>query len=70
MKKSDAIEIFKTQAELARALGITRAAIHQWPDELTQRQSDEVTGAALRLGLIPVAADVSGGAVAAQQQAA
>ena len=42
--------MFDSQAGLARALGISRAAVAQWPDELTQRQIDEITGAALRLG--------------------
>jgi DNA-binding transcriptional regulator YdaS (Cro superfamily) len=32
MRKADAIAAFGTAAELARALGITRAAIHQWGD--------------------------------------
>ena len=32
MNKADAIKAFGTAAELARALGITRAAVHQWGD--------------------------------------
>lgn len=50
MTKKEAIAMFGTVIGLARALGITRAAIYQWPEELTQRQADEITGAALRLG--------------------
>lgn len=50
MTKSEAISIFGSGAELARALGITRAAISQWPEILHQRDIDRVTGAALRLG--------------------
>jgi len=56
MTKADAIRLFETQAGLARALGITRAAIAQWPDELTQRQADEVTGAAVRMNKLPAPA--------------
>ncbi len=50
MNKSHAIEIFGSVAALADALGIRRQAIYQWPDVLNQRLSDEVTGAAVRLG--------------------
>ena len=50
MTKSEAIKIFGSGAELARALGITRGAVSQWPEDLPQRDSDAVTGAALRLG--------------------
>lgn len=37
---------------MGRALGLTRGAIHNWPNELTTRQQDEVIGAAIRLGKI------------------
>lgn len=50
MRKSDAIRIFETGAALARAVGLSRGRISQWPDELTQKQADLVIGAALRLG--------------------
>jgi transcriptional regulator with XRE-family HTH domain len=52
MTKQDAIQIFKTQAAIALALGITRSAVSQWPEELDQRTADEITGAALRLGIL------------------
>lgn len=52
MTKQDAIQIFKTQAAIALALGITRSAVSQWPEELDQRTADEINGAALRLGLL------------------
>lgn len=52
MRKREAIELFETGAGLARAVGLTRGRISQWPDELTQKQVDLVVGAALRLGKI------------------
>jgi len=51
MNKKQAKYIFRGTANLAKALDITRQAIHQWPSELTQRQEDTVMGAALRLGI-------------------
>jgi len=52
MTKKEAVEIFKNQSGLARAVGLSRGRISQWPDELTQKQTDLVRGAALRLGLL------------------
>ena len=52
MKKSDAIAIFDTATALARAVGLTRSRISQWPERLTQKQQDLVIGAAFRLGKI------------------
>ena len=49
MKKQIAAELFGNQSALGRAVGRHRATISQWPDELTQQQSDEITGAAIRL---------------------
>lgn len=49
MKKHEAIALFGTTRELAAALGITRHAIYQWPDDLPQDQADRVIGAAVRL---------------------
>ena len=55
MKKRDAISLFgSTQSALGAALGITKSAISQWPDDLTQPQIDWVTGAVVRLGKIKV----------------
>jgi DNA-binding transcriptional regulator YdaS (Cro superfamily) len=51
MKKSDAIQIFGNASALARAVGLTRGRISQWPSKLTQKQADLVNGAALRLGM-------------------
>jgi len=53
MTKNDAIGLFGTVKYLADALGVTRHAIYQWPDELTQDQEDRVVGAGVRLGKLP-----------------
>ena len=53
MKKSKAVALFgNSAASLARAVGLSRSRISQWPENLTQKQSDLVIGAALRLGKI------------------
>lgn len=51
MRKEDAIRMFGDVASLAAALGITRQAIYQWPDDLAQDQADRINGAALRVGV-------------------
>jgi predicted XRE-type DNA-binding protein len=50
LTKSQAVEIFGSQAEIGRALGISRSAVSLWPDVLDQRKTDELVGAAARLG--------------------
>jgi hypothetical protein len=51
MDKSTAVAIFgRTQADLARALGVTRQCVWNWGEVLTQEQADRVRGAAVRLG--------------------
>ena len=51
MTKTEAVGMFGgTQASLARALKMTRAAISRWPDTLTESQVDRVLGAAIRCG--------------------
>ncbi|RSE84339.1 Cro/CI family transcriptional regulator [Achromobacter denitrificans] len=50
MTKQEAIRAFGSGAALARALGLTRGAISQWPMQLDQTRADRVSGAALRLG--------------------
>ena len=52
MKRDQAALFFGNLASLGKALGISPAAISQWPNELTTRQQDEVIGAAIRLGKI------------------
>lgn len=49
--KDDAIEYFGTLTGLSNALGISKQAVSVWPDKLTNRQINEVTGAIVRLGL-------------------
>ena len=48
MKKSTAIRIFENPRKLADALGITRQAIYQWPDDLPLHLEDRIVGAAIR----------------------
>lgn len=50
MKKIEAIAMFGSPKDLAAALGVTRQAIYQWPEDLSQEASDRVIGAAARLG--------------------
>lgn len=50
MTKTQAVAAFGNQSEIARALGISRAAVSLWSENLTQRQTDELVGAANRLG--------------------
>ena len=49
MKKLQAISIFGSTKKLVEALGMTRQAVHLWSDVLTQKQADQVVGAAVRL---------------------
>jgi len=51
MNKSHAIYMFNGIPNLALGLGISKAAIYKWPDELPQRTVDQITGAANRLGI-------------------
>lgn len=51
MTRSDAIKHFGSKANLARALGITYAAVHQWGEEiplLRQYQIQTITRGALK----------------------
>jgi hypothetical protein len=48
MTKTEAINLFSSQKMLADALGITSAAISQWPENLTIKQTDWVFGAYVR----------------------
>ena len=73
MNKRDAINIFGSGAALARAIGVTRSAISQWPEVLEQAQADRVMGAAFRLGLLhkmPVGRQAADGKAVSQKLAA
>ncbi|HDR9199639.1 TPA: hypothetical protein QDB48_000926 [Burkholderia vietnamiensis] len=50
LTKQQAIAIFGTGAALARALGLTKGAIPQWPDELDTQRTAAVIGAAVQRG--------------------
>lgn len=50
LTKQQATAIFGSGAALARALGITRGAVSQWPDELDQQRTAMVIGAAVQNG--------------------
>jgi len=52
MHKQDVIKIWGGVGKLASALGVSTAAISQWPTILTMRQEHEVLGAAVRAGLL------------------
>ena len=51
MTKSEAKHLFYGAKRLAEAIGVTRQAIHNWPEQLEQKQIDLITGAALRLDI-------------------
>ncbi|MCG7985034.1 MAG: Cro/CI family transcriptional regulator [Candidatus Thiodiazotropha lotti] len=53
MTKQEAITLFNGVPGLAKAIGTTRQAIYQWPDDLDQAKTDRVNGAAFRLGKLP-----------------
>lgn len=42
MDKNAAIEAFGGVTNLAKALGVTRPAIHQWPDTITEPRASQV----------------------------
>lgn len=59
MTKKDAIDLFGSVQVLAAALGITRQAIYQWPNDLPQDQADRIRGAAMRCGKVIPAANAT-----------
>lgn len=53
MKKVDVINFFGgRKAYLARAVGLTPAAVQQWGDELPRAMQDRVIAAAVRKGIV------------------
>lgn len=58
--KQEAIRIFGgTMKAVGDALGISRQAVYQWPEELPQDTSDRLVGAAIRLKLLPLGNDAA-----------
>jgi len=53
MDKQKAIEMFGSQANLARAIGCTRASVNDWPDPLSPRIADRVIAACVREDIDP-----------------
>ena len=49
--KAQAVKLFGSQANLARALGISRSSLCEWEDQLTQRRAHEIMGAMVTSGL-------------------
>jgi len=49
MTKKDAVNLFGSKTALAKALFVTRQAVHGWSEELTQARTDQCRGAFLRL---------------------
>lgn len=52
--KRQAIALFGSTKAMAEALGTTRAAVNILEKKLTQKKSDEILGASIRLGLVNV----------------
>ena len=51
MNKKQAIAYFGGVCATARAIGISDAAVSQWPDELSPKISDRVIAAMVRNGM-------------------
>ena len=52
MTKDEAIAYYGTQVQLAKALGITQAAVSKWPEQvplLRQYELERLTGGALKV---------------------
>jgi hypothetical protein len=50
MDKRTALELLGGPVAAARTIGVTRQAIHRWPDPLTAKIEDRVLAALYRLG--------------------
>jgi len=58
LTKSQAAQLFGGRlVDLARAVGLHKSAISDWPEELKLAQSDRVIGAAYRLGKLDFRTD-------------
>ena len=53
MKKTEAIKLLSqgkpNVSHVAQVLGVNRATVHRWPDELPQTLVDQVRGAHMRI---------------------
>lgn len=49
MDKATAISFFGTQADMARALGVSRSAVWQWADPIPEPRSSHVIATIKRL---------------------
>jgi DNA-binding transcriptional regulator YdaS (Cro superfamily) len=50
LTKQQAVGIFGTSKALAEALGLTKGAISQWPEQLDTQRTAAVIGAAVQCG--------------------
>jgi len=50
LSKEQAIQIFGSRKDLCVAMDLTNSRISQWPEQLDQRTTDLVIGAAVRVG--------------------
>lgn len=50
LTKQQAVAMFGSGAALGRALGISKGAVSQWADQLDQKQTAMVIGAAVQTG--------------------
>ena len=48
MRKSDVMSMFGSGAAVAKAIGVTRQAVYQWPEVLPPRIEDRVMAALAR----------------------
>lgn len=70
MNKESAIRLLGgTQASVAEAIGISHAAVSQWPDPLPKRIEDRVLAALARKHLPPELIGAEGAPVIAQEAA-
>jgi hypothetical protein len=52
LSKEQAIQIFGSRKDLCAAMDLTNSRISQWPEQLDQKTTDLVVGAAVRLGRV------------------
>lgn len=61
--KAEAAKVFGGINAMARAVGISKQAVHAWPEELTPRQRRELIGTAIETNVIQVAGLVPAGLI-------